>query len=1766
MSVNACYKLWCISHIRQRLTNSINLPMDVFDLNQSVLQQYQKFARSFTKIKSEELKKKVDALYETNRFWPDPLIQLNPHYATGGSVQEFVDAGVLEDECSRYFIDPNSSASTMDRTIKLYKHQQQSVTYGVQGKSFVVTTGTGSGKSLCYFIPIINAAVKGRKAGESAKTRAIVIYPMNALANSQKEELRRYLGSSASRDNPTYARYTGQENSEERRQIRDNPPDILLTNFMMLELLMTRQNSRDKQVLANCRNLEFIVLDELHSYRGRQGADIAMLMRRLRARVGDPNHPPVCIGTSATMASEGDSHEKTDAVSKISTQMFGVSIGRDAVITETLKRVTDSTKSAKDSHLGLADAIDNILGGQAGYGLSNSKLASNDLAIWIETEIGLEHVDQKPERAKPVPFGVVAERLSGASGRPIGECEEALKRALIDFSMTEKQRGIKFGSNSPLFAFKLHQFISGAGRLYSTLSMEGNRSVSFSGQIFNPSNADERLYPTHFCRSCGQEFHPVTLRTQDGCQYFEKREIDDIPVEPDEADEGVEWGYLMPEPQDDEFNFTGNVDDYPETWVEVKGGNRKLKYYFRKRRAKLFIVAPNGIVEPGKEGRRVWFTAGKFRFCPTCLNIPTPQARETNKLASLAAEGRSSATTMLVSKILHWMNSNMSELESHTRKILAFTDNRQDAALQAGHFNDFIFVSLFRAAILKALKSAPDGSLLEPEMGARIQNALGFRAAPQFTDRADEWLINPNLKGQAREDVESTLRESLQHRFWVDQRRGWRYTSPNLEQLGLVCASYDYLDQIIFDDEEFRNSNVLESARPQERKAAFIILFDHMRKGLAVNSQVLERQKIENLIQRMRSSIAAPWALSDEALIGSTFLMLKPPHKSRISRRDEDRILRGTPRSALAKKIRELKFNGRLIEPKDIECILSTLLNAAKNYGVVEEVFSPFEELGWRLQAKIIHYHLQDDQAEAEVSNSYFLKFYEQIASSLTDEMVTYLGFEGREHTAQVDQELRRLREWRFRFGTEEQIKLDEHRFSESQIQERLRFLPILFCSPTMELGVDISSMNVVYLRNSPPTAANYAQRSGRAGRSGQAALILSYCAAQSPHDQYFFERKEELVAGIMVPPSIDLRNRDLVESHLHAEWLAATEVELQSEIPSNLDMQRTERPLLKHLVDSINSKNSIELSSSRVKLVLDMLENDFGNEFPSWYQTQGQFVDTLISEAPYKFNAAFNRWRELLASAERTRDQANQTLADYSISSRERHAAQARQKMSNHQVGILLHSNSSKNHDFELYRYLATECFLPGYNFPRLPLMAYLPGASRREKSKYIQRARFLGISEFGPHSLVYHEGNTFRVNKALLKDAGSEDDGKLPTFHKAICENCGASHLGEHPESCHVCNAVLDDSVLIHNLHRVENVGTYAESRITSDDEDRRRQGFNIVTTFSFVNAREIVSRSANDDEGEVALLNFAQAALISRINKGRRKRNESSPVGFFINPKTGDWKSEPKDDQFDNGSKNPEVISQLIVPVVEDRKNALLLRFPRLIVSNFSMDYTKTIATIQHALARGIETYYQLEEGEILVEPTPDSNNRRALLFYESAEGGAGALIRMIEEEKGISEVARCSLKIMHYDENSFEDARNDVGKLVDSGKSECVAGCYRCILSYYNQPDHELIDRRDSGALSFLLRLAFANCVKDKDDSVSLLDSNGIPPPDAKPLEMNGMRFFKVWRKFRLVALDKDAVNEATREVLAAKGVRLIEIPSDPDGREKAEIQLRQAFQN
>ena len=190
----------------------------------------------------------------------------------------------------------------------------------------------------------------------------------------------------------------------------------------MLELLMTRQSDLDRKVLANCEGLKFVVLDELHTYRGRQGADVAMLMRRLRARVGNPEKPPICVGTSATMASEGGEREKNEAVSRIASQIFGTEIGPDAVVTETLMRVTNPLRSGGKGMEGLAEAVAEAEKGNVGQGKTNAEFFDDPLAIWVETRIGLKNVDSKAERAKPIPLERATELLVEDSGCPPDTC------------------------------------------------------------------------------------------------------------------------------------------------------------------------------------------------------------------------------------------------------------------------------------------------------------------------------------------------------------------------------------------------------------------------------------------------------------------------------------------------------------------------------------------------------------------------------------------------------------------------------------------------------------------------------------------------------------------------------------------------------------------------------------------------------------------------------------------------------------------------------------------------------------------------------------------------------------------------------------------------------------------------------------------------------------------------------------------------------------------------------------------------------------------------------------------------------------------------------------------------------------------------------------------------------------------------------------------------------------------------------------------------
>jgi Lhr-like helicase len=1660
--------------------------LDIFSLRDAVVGEYRKFATSFTTIQAEDIRRQVEAIYAQGRFWPDPLIQINPHYKHGTSLDALVAGGALDARTSEIFCSDGEA-------LTLYKHQEQAIALAAQGESYVVTTGTGSGKSLCFFIPIVSAVLAEKRKANVRRTRAIIIYPMNALANSQLEELDKFV-SNVSGDRPvTFARYTGQEDAEERRRIADSPPDILLTNFMMLELLMTRQDEIDRKVIGNCTGLKFLVLDELHTYRGRQGADVALLVRRVRERLEPDNLQ--CVGTSATMASEGSSEDRSRTVARVASKLFSIHIPESNVIVETIERITDSAFDSKSIKHLLGHAIDMGISAH----ISDRELRTNPLAIWVETSLGVawSGIDQRWVRARPLTLAEASQALSTDSGRDENTCRAALRSLLLQSSLPEKDRlGSAEASPRSFFAFKLHQFISGAGNAFATLELPPKRTVTIDGQQFLPGEPEKRLYPTHFCRECGHEYHPVRLVSEDGRRSLRARDIDDAaPIEADEEGEqnDVEespdrelLGFVTLHATDTGFSFSDRVEDYPETWLDIDAaGNPRLKKYYEKARVREVSVSSTG--EMGM-GAKAWFIEGRFRFCLRCGTTHSTSARDRTRLASLSAEGRSSATTVLVSSTLRWMHGRESTLEVNTRKLLGFTDNRQDAALQSGHFNDFLFVSLIRAGFLGALDAAGEKGLRSEELGIAQQRALGFDKAS--TDIRAEWLLEPTLRGFNLQEAEATLRQVLAYRVWFDQRRGWRYTNPNLEQLEMVTVEYLGLGDLAADDAIFANApDLLKWASPRARHAVCREVFDHLRKWLAIRSQVLDATVIEQMLSRSHSRLRVPWGFGvDEKPRRARWLFIVPPARRVTSLKDEDLIVRGGSRSALGKTLRASRGSdgeklwddaaaARALKSAEFDTLIETLLRAACTHGLASEEVTPFgEQTGFRLNDACVLFKKGTPTIDPVHPNesAFFRDLYANLAATLQNPVHPLFGFEAREHTAQVDGDRRSVREKRFRFGTKEREELTADANHLREIGETNRFLPVLFCSPTMELGVDISALNAVYLRNVPPTPANYAQRSGRAGRSGQAALVLTYSSSQSPHDQYFFREPKAMVHGEVRPPLLDLANRDLVESHLSAVWLACTEQPLNSSIADLLVLSEPSRPLSPDVKEPMQLPRVGEEARRRINRVLDLLESDLTPEFAPWYPGRDEFSAEVVTGALARFSHAFNRWRDLFAAAERQRDAARRTMDDYSAPQPEKRAAQSRHAQAIDQLNLLQQGTNSSSSDFYTYRYLATEGFLPGYNFPRLPLMAYIPATNdgRGGRQTYLQRPRFLALSEFGPRSLVYHEGRAYRVVRAMLSlghQTGTTVDARLPTKTVRICTACGAGHWTDDASMCHACHAALNTAEIVNHTYRIENVATQPAERITANDEERQRQGFELQTTFEWALRENVVDVRRGvtaDSAGEIVRLAYGPGATITRLNKGLRRRKNRTELGFMMDPVSGYWaKSKDEDDEVTDPTASPR---QRIVPSVQDRKNALLLQ-P--IGSELSQ---QAVATVQHALLRGIEAVFQLEQGEILAEPMPQRDTRTGFLMYEATEGGAGVLARLVAEPERLAEVARRALLIMHFDVVS--DLPHETANLRSVSESSCVAACYRCLMSYYNQPDHELLDRRDADARGLLLRLA------------------------------------------------------------------------------------------
>jgi len=1607
--------------------------MDVFAFREKLVEEYGRFTRSFCEIRAEDIKKFVDEKYAAENFWPSPIIQLNPNFKSGGRVDALVGEGLLEPPCAEIFAEASEPYT-------LYQHQVAAIKVAQSGGSYVLTTGTGSGKSLAYFIPIVNDVLRRKREQSSGpQTTAIVVYPMNALCNSQLEELERFFGKCDKDHTPpvTFARYTGQDPDDHKDWVAANPPDILLTNYVMLELIMTRFLPNDKRIRHHAQGLRFLVLDELHTYRGRQGADVAMLVRRVRERF---NMDLQCVGTSATMSSgEERPAERNRVVANVASRLFGSTVKPEHVITETLTSVTK--RSSVPTGAALKALIERSIPAVVSY----NRLKRDPFTAWVEWTLGLEIVDGKLIRvSRPLSVNAAAVKLSESTGLRVDTCMQYLREYLLRASRSQNERGRN------LFAFRLHQFISGAWSVFTSLEPPGDRHLTLSGQRFVPDDGERkrRLFPLCFCRECGQEYIPVWA-TKEG-QRIESLDPRDL-TERSNDDETIQSGFLLLDP---ERVFRADVvaRNYPEDWVEIFHGAWRLKNYYRKYRPiAIHVDTLGGADESGTPG---WYIPGPFRFCLNgeCGAEYSGHVRsDLSKLSSLSGEGRSSATTILTLSVLKRLIEG--DLDDEAKKLLAFTDNRQDASLQAGHFNDFIQVLLLRSALIAAVKQSPTQSLSDETIALGVLNQL------RLTN--DQFAANTQLRGPARERTRQTLLNVLGYRIYRDLERGWRINNPNLEQLGLLGIRYQGLKACCSDEEVWgEGPALLTSATAANRENIAHDLLERMRRALCIKTIYLDRNRIERLRNQSYNALKEPWGLSEGENVWGARTMVP---ESRRGRGPSDHMYLSS-RSEFGRKLNAADrwgednpyFTGNLSKDEYSQ-VINALLTALGRYGLIEVVPLANRQSGYQINSSVMEWHLPSNE-DAQRSNLFFRRLYQDTANLLSDNNNFLHRIAAREHTAQVESEDREEREKRFRQG----LKKDG--------------LPVLYCSPTMELGVDIATLNTVYMRNVPPTPANYVQRGGRAGRSGQPALVVTYCAARSPHDQYFFQDPRRMVSGEVNPPSIDLANEELIRSHLHAVWLAETGVRLDSTVKDLLDLEDNQQPVYQELHAQLDRSLVREQAMLRSGRILETIHSDLTTTAAPWYSND--WVNSAVQTAWRRFDTSFERWRSLYRATTTQMDVANRVIGNPAANATDRDRAKNQHDEAFRQQKLLLSATDRRQSDFATYRYLAAQGFLPGYNFPRLPLMAFIPGSRLTgSRQSVLNRPRFIGLAEFGPQSFIYHEGNTFRVAKAMLsidEVADASSRRMLPVREVAICSRCGYGHFGAEKDSecCVRCEGRLTDARIISNLFRIEQVSTRRVNRITSDAEERQRQGYEMITTYKFAtkDGTPLVDSFQYVVDGEVLIeLEFGPTATLWRVNLGWRRRRAKTIYGFNVDPNTGIWAkneqapTDAEDDRIENTA-----YTERITPYVQDTKNVLIIK------PSPELDDT-AVTTLQYAFKRGIEKVYQLENSELAAEPLPDASNRRAILLYEASEGGAGVLNRIARDASALGRVARAALEICHYEAQA--DRWSSHKALTDQLKN-CEAGCYKCLLSYYNQLDHDRIDRKHEAVIAILCQLTAA----------------------------------------------------------------------------------------
>lgn len=1576
-----------------------------------------------------------------------PIVEISSPFEKTNSIADLVHFGVLSNGFSK--LCKNNDALPFERP--LYEHQDVAIRKIIAGRNVVISTGTGSGKTEAFLIPIINHLLEEQNRGSLGNpgVRALFLYPMNALANDQMKRLRRvfsnfpeikfgrYIGETEKKRGDAIESFK-QNYPEEpildnelhsREEMQMEPPHILLTNYAMLEYLLLRPDDSSLFDGPTGEFWKFIVLDEVHVYDGANATEIAMLLRRLKYRVYQNNRIQA-IATSATL---GRGKEDYKEVAEFASTLFDEQFIWDENDTENQDVIGASRVSLESfgQVWGQPDPDlyhvlnEHIFGTKDDELLNFSFLQANKLKEILQKNNVPDKVideaiaftrarstyfiqrflfailkgDQRIRtilefgQTKPQYLQDIAQKVFEDSEVPIQNFIH-----LIDLAVMAK----KEPNEPPVLPARYHIFARALEGAFVCLNVDGHNKTeeNYEPNLFlqrykQCPHCRSRVFEIANCSRCGKIY--LVGDERPGGSY--DTELDGIDID-SSKNYLVQTSVMSENIEAKNTNYyvlSEGVSQYDED--EVISDEDIGEADVIKGTETLLICPRCGEVhgefdlfrcQCSTELQKIYkIDIGRRRTLTRCVQCSTG-SRNGVIYRFLTSQDApvSILATSLYQQIPPSKNEDYKYKPGEGRKLLNFTDNRQKAAFFAPYV-ERVHERNLRRHMIYSLFDFPDDGTNSP---------MSLRDMMYALQRNYE---NANLFSQ---DFDESKKEE-KAAAWIMKEFSPLDRRISLEGLGLL---------------EFRPKIPVYEDIP-----------DHFKKILGIEDKKTFEDLITALLNSLRYQGAITYLLdSNKDLIRVQREEFEPRTAIlyfRKSGSDNEKYIKSWLPSKNHRNSR-VDFLSRILSKN------SSSKNKSEINKILGELWDYLIDSPWKTLFRcediprlgtlyrINHENWHGQKPE----NIYICGKCRNISSINLFGVCPIYNCDG--DLIQISQKSKEITDNFYRDTYQNMkpipLRAQEHTAqwtpktaADVQNQFIRGDINLLSCSTTFELGVDVGDLQAVVLRNVPPTTANYIQRVGRAGRRTDSAAIALTFAQRRSHDMTFYNRPEVMVSGEILPPTVKVQNEKIIRRHLHSQVFSYffRYVRDQKRFDSLEDFFKPEEgPTGVELLGAYLDSKPSEIKSSLLQIIPGELHKQLGLENWEWViglVQKSDSSDAVLDLASAEVVSEIKEFEQLEVQAAKDRD--------YRQANRLQEIA-----------------NQIKKRN--LLSYLGTHNVLPKYGFPTDVVELKTNHLSVRE-AKNIELARDLriAISEFAP-------GGEVIAGKKLWHSIGLRliPNRKLVPYHYAICNECQHfQYSTSNIEKLECGHDRMHSSIFV-----IPENGFVAGPEVTNPSEALPERTYASRVYFAEYRLPENVDSSTLTEEimpegleSSGIKIQYSRFGWLAVINSG------FSHQGFLVCDSCGSaapmvyGKASNK-----NGHTNPMTGKDCHSDDMHkyDIGHRFMTDVLEINLSKYIKDYSDMLSTL-YAILEGASDAVGIKRQDIDGTIKPGKKDvMPSLILYDDVPGGAGHVEKIAKNFKAVLESAY--LKV-----------------------AECECGeetsCYNCLRNYRNQYFHDQLVR-------------------------------------------------------------------------------------------------------